>query len=608
MIYFQMKDMIYMYRNGIGSRCFTSPVFIALLLIFVCWSGLPFLSSEEHREAAVPCMEVGDGMEAVYDSATPIPASHSSSKRAGTPPVLFWTLEEQYENNGVHPSSGVFSDDFVFRVMYTDDDNDHPRAEDGGFIQLILDDEIWPEPMTTVDEYFRDGSIFTVTVHGLTVGTHHYYFNCSDGDHTTRFPDSPMGLPVINSAPTLMVPFLPSTGGNARGGAVFPLVANTTDEFTFQIIYTDEEDHPPSTEKGSRGVYIDGIFYEMLPQEGVGLYYDGNYSNGEMFELTTSLPRGDSHSYYFEFTDELGAVNYSSYFEGPVVLEGFPDLRIASFEGKHLITGSPVTSSYGDWYRMIVSAEIENPSDFSVNKPFRVDFDIYQADRVTGDHSRVSSKFVRVDHLYGKTRNVVSTSFIALDMGHYKAIVTVDGDSDIIEIVDNNDVRTNNKGTGFFTVGPDLVISSKDIYPSSAYARQTVFITAKIFNIGKTTAPFGSGLGDPILEVHFDVGGETYMDYIDEPILPGGFVVAKVEGFRATDPEDFVITVRIDEKDEVEEAADYGTFDNNNYNFKKLTIVENDSETASPSFSPPLFAVLILLLLISTLNWRGKRD
>ena len=607
MIRSQIEDMINMYRKGITAIPNTLPFFIALLLFLVSLFNMTVLSNGEHREVTVPDIGFDDGM-AAGGTEKPISASHSSQQRAGTPPVLFWTLENEYENNGVSPRSGVFSDDFVFRVMYTDDDNDYPRAEDGGFIRLILDGDPWPASMTTVDEHFRDGSIFTVTVHGLAVGMHQYYFNCSDGSHTVRFPDSPMGLPVINSAPTLVAPFLPSTGGNGRGGTVFPSVANTTDEFTFQIIYTDEENHPPSTDKGSKGVHIDGVFYEMLPQEGVGDYYDGNYSNGEMFELVTSLPRGDSHSYYFEFTDELGAVNYSSYFEGPEVLEGFPDLRIASSEGEHLITGTPVSTSFSEWYNITVTAEIENPSEFSVNKPFWVDFDIYQVDRVTGDYSRVSSKFVSVDHLYGGTREVVSTRFIAPAMGNYKVVATVDGGSDIIEIVDNNDTRTNNRGTGFFTVGPDLVISSKYIYPSSGYTGQTVFITAKVFNIGKTTAPFGSGPGDPTLEVQFKVGGQTYVDYINEPIFPGGFVVAKAEGFSSQDPEEFVISVRIDEKDDMEEAADFGTFDNNNYNFKKLTIIRKISETASPSFAPPLLAVLVLLFLISGLNCRRKRE
>jgi len=602
-----IEDMIYMYRKGITGVTITLPFFIALLLFLVNLFNMTLLSTEEHGEIAVPTMADRGGMAVESDPSNQYLASHFT-RQGGNPPVLFWTLEDQYENNGVSPRSGVFSDDFVFRVMYTDDDNDYPREEDGGFIQLILDGDPWPASMTTVDEHFRDGSIFTVTVHGLTVGMHQYYFNCSDGSHTVRFPDSPMGLPVINSAPTLVSPFLPSTGGNPRGGTVFPLIANTTDEFTFQIIYTDEENHPPSTDKGSKGVHIDGVFYEMLPQEGVGDYYDGNYSNGEIFELVTSLPRGDSHSYYFEFTDELGAVNYSSYYEGPEVLKGFPDLRIASFEGKHLITGTPVSSSFSELYNIAVTAEIENPSEFSVNKPFWVDFDIYHADRVTGDYSRVSSKFVSVDHLYGGTRKVVSTSFIAPAMGNYKVVATVDGGSDIIEIVDNNDTRTNNRGTGFFTVGPDLVISSKNIYPSSGFTGETVFVTAKIFNIGKTTAPFGSGPGDPTLEVKFNISGETYVDYINEPIFPGGFVLAKAEGFSSQDPEEFVISVRIDEEDEVEEAADFGTFDNNNYNYKKLTIIRKISETAAPSFAPPLLAVLVLLFLISGLNCRRKRQ
>ena len=371
------------------------------------------------------------------------------------PSCLFWTHEENYENNGVFPSSGVSTDDFQFRISYTDEDNDDPR-DLPGYIKLVLDGVSYS--MGTVDELFSDGSIFTFNLSGLAPGEHEYHFECFDGHYGIRFPNSgKLSLPVINTRPELIVPRLPTLGGNTLSGTVFPGIANVTDKFTFQIIYLDIDNHPPSTRTGSRGVYIDNVFYNMAPQEGIGIYYDGNYANGEIFEVNLLLPLGDSHSYYFEFTDELLATNYTDLFEGPVVVEGFPDLRIARENEKPLISGRPSSTDHSDWYDILISAVIENPSDFSVNEPFYVSFEIFHADRRTGVFDSQGIFSERVSHLYDHSRmTVYLDSFSPMEMGNYRVVVTVDDKDEIREIMDNNDAKTNNVGDPqLFFLTPD---------------------------------------------------------------------------------------------------------------------------------------------------------
>jgi len=522
-----------------------------------------------------------------------------------SPSNLFWTHEENYENNGVYPSSGVSTDDFRFRISYTDEDNDDPRYFPG-YIRLVLDGVSYS--METVDELFSDSSIFSYNLSGLAPGEHEYHFESYDGHYGVRFPDSgKFSLPVINTRPELRIPRLPSLGGNTLAGTLIPDIANVTDKFTFQIIYLDIDNHPPSSQPGSRGIYIDNVFYKMVPQEGIGIYYDGNYANGELFEVKLLLPLGDSHSYYFEFTDELIATNYTDLFEGPVVVEGFPDLRIVKENDMPLISGGPVSIDYADWYNISISAVIENPSDYSVNEPFFVSFEIFHADRHTGVFDSQGIYLKRVPHLYDHTQKTVYLdSFSPLEMGNYKVVVTVDDQDLIREIMDNSDVKTNNVGTGFFTIGPDIQVRSRNIFPSSGYVKTAYTLTAKIFNVGQTTAFFSS---DSPLEIRFTTTADnlTYLYLIKEPILPGAYAIAKVEQITWLSDGQSKITVKADEIQDLDEVADFGTFDNNNWAEKHVTIINRISRIDAPSFSPSLLSVLMALVLLSVLGCSVKR-
>ena len=221
------------------------------------------------------------------------------TRGAGT--ILAWTGEDGYILDGLEPDQGLTTDVFDFRVMYLSDNNSDPR-EAPNSIELVLDGIRYP--METVDEYFTDGSIFSYRIEDMTSEPHSYYFEVLlDGEPPVR-TDTITG-PIVNTDPLLSVPEI--FGGAFHETTVYPSLGNTTDLFTFQIIYTDGDNHTPAGDGFSSGVYIDDVYHEMVQpplREDRAPYYNGIISDGELFMYSTRLKEG-LHDYYFRFTDEI---------------------------------------------------------------------------------------------------------------------------------------------------------------------------------------------------------------------------------------------------------------------------------------------------------------
>jgi len=151
------------------------------------------------------------------------------AKLVNTSPELSWTGEENYVSGGVYPTVGDTSTTFVFRIRYTDIDNDpakpgYPRVrikKDGveissPFIMLEVD------PSDTV---YSDGKLYISSI-TLPVGRYSYSFEAYDiwdaiatGSPTTFF-DGPYvnepGIVVVNKGEVKVV------GGASGRGTVNP--------------------------------------------------------------------------------------------------------------------------------------------------------------------------------------------------------------------------------------------------------------------------------------------------------------------------------------------------------------------------------------------------
>jgi hypothetical protein len=84
------------------------------------------------------------------------------------------------DSGGVSPTSGTTDDNFVYEVIYTDNDGDAPS-----YVRVYIDGE--PKDMTPVSFTYKDGALYRY-VSTLSAGEHTYYFEASDGIDAVRLP------------------------------------------------------------------------------------------------------------------------------------------------------------------------------------------------------------------------------------------------------------------------------------------------------------------------------------------------------------------------------------------------------------------------------------
>jgi len=228
-------------------------------------------------------------------------------------PTLSWTGETNYTSDGLNPEAGYPNTDFVYRIKYTDQDNDSPAS---GYPKLHImkgGAEISGSPflMSEVDAgdtTYSDGKLYTYPKSGLALGTDYtYYFEAKDVWNTlaTGDPTSPVDAPdVTNRAPTLSW-----TGEtNYIDDGLNPESGNPNTTFFYMVKYTDQDNEAPAT--GYPKLYIMkgglevGVFTMDEVEPG-----DTDYTNGKLYTFSKSgLEPGTDYTYSFEAKDVWNAL------------------------------------------------------------------------------------------------------------------------------------------------------------------------------------------------------------------------------------------------------------------------------------------------------------
>ena len=543
-----------------------------------------------------------------------IPSDHLSGRALGDGPrndlYLTWTGEEGYIVDGVEPSIGLPTDEFEFRIIYLDSSGDDPtNPTDGNFIHLVLDGETYP--LTSPDQEYSDGAVFNITLTELEPGPHEYRFEASVRDELLRWP------PIGNNAPILLEPMI--KGGAFLETTVFPSVGNTSDLFTFQIVYEDADGDEPMEGEFSRGVYIDRVYHAMEEVNAGedyhdgdyenGDYYDGNYSNGELFHYSTKLSLGD-HQYYFEFVDDKGATTISELFPGPRTIDGYADLMVKTTGGDPDIRWT-VNSTAEDWDDVTITATVENDGGSDVVEAFYVEIEIFYMDPITGQATldEVGSRRFTVGGLAVGEEFVLEMDYTPYPQGIYEVRVVVDRNGDILEISGYRPgVPNNNNLSRRFRAGPDLSIISSDIIPPCAFNNQDVVIIVVVHNSGNTDADFNK---DSEVRVTLDGLELDPVKIKKKWVIPaGGNFRAEFQAKISVDKnrESIPVSAVVDPKGRLAEAANYGGHYDNNQVESRIKVTERIFVSESPSFNPSPVLLGSILLMIGILTLYRRKN
>ncbi|MDH4139445.1 MAG: right-handed parallel beta-helix repeat-containing protein [Coriobacteriia bacterium] len=234
----------------------------------------------------------------------------------GIAPILTWTGEAGYADDGSNPDSGSAADTFAFRVTYTDGNNNAPsyvvllidRNDDGDFGDA--NESATMDPDNALDSTYYNGNDYNVDVQLAKAGDNRlgYVFEASDGiTGTSRTPTRTVD---VTNAP----PQLPWTGESGYSDDGVNPNSGTTGitNYEFRITYKDPDGEAPSgdaptlyVDKNDDGDYDDtGEVVSMSAMAG------GDWLAGKRFNHTTTLTYNVDGlvPYYFEASDGIDTV------------------------------------------------------------------------------------------------------------------------------------------------------------------------------------------------------------------------------------------------------------------------------------------------------------
>jgi len=257
-----------------------------------------------------------NGAVATGTPTTPIDAPDVSASAApiNNAPTLSWTGEENYESDGLDPETGDTSTTFVFKIKYTDADNDAPA---GSYPKVHIKKggtEMSGSPftMTYVSGANSTGATYTYSKSGLSAGTDYtYYFEANDstGAAATGAPITPIDTPDVSAsaASSNNAPTLSWTGEtNYESDGLDPETGYSTTTFIFAIKYTDADNDAPAS--GYPKVHIKKGGTEISGSPFTMTYVSDSYDTGAIYTYSkTGLSAGTDYTYYFEAQDSTGA-------------------------------------------------------------------------------------------------------------------------------------------------------------------------------------------------------------------------------------------------------------------------------------------------------------
>lgn len=215
--------------------------------------------------------------------------------------ALSWTGESQYLSGGLSPLSGDRNSNFIFRIKFTDGDNQAPGA---GYPKLHIKQdgaEISGSPFTMnfVSGAYNAGGIYSYTK-SLMPGTNYtYYFEAQDAvsGAVGGSPTVELDAPDVSN----QLPVLAWTGeANYLTDGVYPKAGSSSVPSVFRVKYSDADNDAPGI--GYPKLYVKKGATQIAGSPFLMTCTGTGYVAGVVCDYSKVLGSGD-YTYRFEALD-----------------------------------------------------------------------------------------------------------------------------------------------------------------------------------------------------------------------------------------------------------------------------------------------------------------
>ncbi|MDD2806791.1 MAG: carboxypeptidase-like regulatory domain-containing protein, partial [Elusimicrobiales bacterium] len=237
--------------------------------------------------------------------------------RDNTGAALAWTGEAGYTADGVEPGVGALEIPFVFRVKYSDAENDAPAA---GYPKLHIKKagaEIAGSPYTMAaadSNAFTAGRVYSYSKTFSAIGNDYsYYIEAKDAQNGATANTAELAGPNVAHQPVLA--WTGEAGYTASG--ISPSTGTAASNYTFRVKYTDMDGLAPAAGFPKVHVYRGGA--EIAGGPFTMTYVSGAPNVGAVYTYTATLSTGMAYTYAFEAQNQylFAASNLGGY--GPQV-------------------------------------------------------------------------------------------------------------------------------------------------------------------------------------------------------------------------------------------------------------------------------------------------
>jgi parallel beta-helix repeat protein len=376
------------------------------------------------------------------DDATGAPVSDKTVTVTANAPVLAWTGETNYTNDGANPDSGAGGNNFEFRVSYSDADNEAPAS-----IQLWIDEDDSSTyeagekyDLTAVDGSDTDytsGKLYSKTLALVYAGDGgiNYRFYASDGALEDAASDPVTGSQITVTADTNTIPTLAWTGEtDYAGDGVNPDADLSGSSFEFRVSYADANNDAPSViqlwiDENENGAYDVSEKHDLTAVDGG----DTDYTDGKLYSVVIPVSGVEGRT-----------LNY----------------RFRAFDGSADASGLPVTGN-----TLLIADPLEVPAEYdgiqaAIDVALEGDF-VVVSDGTYYENISFNGKAITVQSLNGAAVTTIDANNAGGPVVTFNSGETADAVLDGFTLI--NGIGVSGRGGGIYISGSSPTVKNSVI-------------------------------------------------------------------------------------------------------------------------------------------------